>query len=77
MQRFIAYFNIIWDEADELERLVQISHPRIVVDTAGLSPQATELANRLAKSIGALGEEELAQILAILEPFALRKPAPP
>ena len=44
-----AYLNIIWDEADELARLARISHPRITVDTAGLSPRATELANLLAE----------------------------
>ena len=40
IQRIIAYFNIIWDEAEEVVRLARISHPRITIDTAGLSPQA-------------------------------------
>ncbi len=73
VQRCIAYFNIIWDEADELERLAQISNPRVVVDTSGLSAQATEAANRLARQIGSLGEEEVSRLLAILE--AARRPA--
>ena len=30
VQRIIAYFNIIWDEAEELQRLAEISNPRIV-----------------------------------------------
>jgi transcriptional regulator with XRE-family HTH domain len=66
VQRFIIYFNIIWDDADELERLVQISNPRVVVDTSGLSPQATEVANRLARTIVALRPDDLAAILGIL-----------
>jgi transcriptional regulator with XRE-family HTH domain len=37
-----AQLNIIWDEADELMRLARLSHPRVTVDTAGLSPAATE-----------------------------------
>jgi transcriptional regulator with XRE-family HTH domain len=27
IQRIIAYFNIIWDEAEEVVRLARISHP--------------------------------------------------
>ena len=67
VQRIITFFNVIWDEAEELERLAQDSDPRIVVDTAGLSPRATLLANRLARHIGALGEAEIAALLAVLD----------
>ncbi len=44
-------FGLIWDEADELARLARLSHPRVTVDTAGLSPEQTALANRLAQAI--------------------------
>jgi len=54
LQRVIGYFNIIWDEAEELERLASISHTRIVVDTENLSAEATLLANSLAKRISKL-----------------------
>ena len=67
VQRIITYFNVIWDEAEELERLAQDSDPRITVDTAGLSPRATRLANRLARQIGSLGEGEITALLAILD----------
>jgi transcriptional regulator with XRE-family HTH domain len=67
VQRIITYFNVIWDEAEELERLAHDSNPRIVVDTAGLSPKATQLANRLARHIGTLGEAEILALLAVLE----------
>ena len=67
VQRIITYFNVIWDEAEELERLAHDSIPRIVVDTAGLSPKATQLANRLARHIGTLGEAEILALLAVLE----------
>lgn len=59
-----GYFELIWDEAEELKRLAALSHPRIVVDTAGLGPKATELANLLAERIGELDEETLEWILA-------------
>jgi transcriptional regulator with XRE-family HTH domain len=59
-----AYFNIIWDEAEALERLVALSNPRVTVDTSGLSPRATELANRLAQRIRELPEEKIEKLLA-------------
>jgi transcriptional regulator with XRE-family HTH domain len=64
VRQICTYFHIIWDEAEELERLARISHPRAVVDTAGLSPKATELANTLAERIGELDETELDALLA-------------
>ena len=64
LQRVIAYFNVIWDEAEDLIRLSEISDPRVTVDTAGMAPEATALANRLARDIGALTAEDLAAIEA-------------
>lgn len=66
IQRILAYFNIIWDEADEVVRLARISHPRITIDTSGLTPKATELANRLADDIGKLDAATLDELVAIL-----------
>jgi transcriptional regulator with XRE-family HTH domain len=63
VQQISAYFNLAWDDVDELKRLAELSHPRIVVDTAGLSPKATELANRLAESIGDLSEATIDRLL--------------
>ena len=67
IQRVIHYFNIIWDEADELQRLADVSNPKITVDTAGLPPKATELANRLARDIGTLTEADLDALLETLD----------
>ena len=66
IQRILAYFNIIWDEADEVVRLARISHPRITIDTSGLNPKATELANRLADEIGKLDAATLDELLGLL-----------
>ena len=47
------FFGLIWDDAEELARLARLSHPRVTVNTAGLTPEQTALANRLAQtSIG-------------------------
>lgn len=59
LHRMIAFFNVIWDEAEELQRLAEISDPKITIDTAGLVPEATELTNRLAGAIGKLDAEDL------------------
>jgi transcriptional regulator with XRE-family HTH domain len=64
LHQICAYFNIIWDDAEELARLSDLSHPRAVVDTAGLSPEATELANLLADRIGSLSPETIDRLLA-------------
>ena len=61
------HFGLIWDDGEELVRLARLSHPRVVVDTSGLSPQATELANRLARRIRDLPEARVAELLALLE----------
>ena len=66
LQRIIAYFNIIWDEAEELQRLAELSDPKVTIDTAGMAPEATELANRLARDIGRLDGEGLAVLNAEL-----------
>jgi transcriptional regulator with XRE-family HTH domain len=57
VRKACAYFNIIWDDAEELQRLAELSHPRVVVDTAGLDAKRTELANRLARDIAKLPDE--------------------
>lgn len=59
LHRIIAFFNVIWDEAEELQRLAEISDPKVTIDTGGLVPEATELSNRLAVDIGKLEVEDL------------------
>ncbi|MBZ6077029.1 helix-turn-helix domain-containing protein [Microvirga puerhi] len=67
IQGVLQYFNIIWDEADELARLADLSEPRVKVDTSGTDPKTTLLANRLAREIRGLSENDLENILAILD----------
>ena len=66
VQQVSAYFNLAWDDVDELRRLAELSHPRVVVDTSGLDPLATELANRLADTIAKLDRVTLEDLLARL-----------
>ncbi|MTI18508.1 XRE family transcriptional regulator [Rhodobacteraceae bacterium RKSG542] len=63
VQRIITYFNVIWDEAEELQRLAELSDPRVTIDTGGLSPNATELTNMVAMKISGLSEESIDHLL--------------
>ena len=67
VQKIIGYFNVIWDDAEELQRLAETSDPRVVIDTAGLSAKATALANLLAARIAMLDEEEITALTAMLD----------
>ena len=67
IQRIIGVLGVIWDEAEELTRLARLSHPKITIDTSGLSSEATELANVLADEIETLSPELLQQLLALLK----------
>jgi transcriptional regulator with XRE-family HTH domain len=67
IQGTLQYFHIIWDEADELARLADMSDPRVKVETAGTTPRATLLANRLAREIRGLTEHDVEALLAVLD----------
>ncbi len=66
VDRICAHYDLIWDDADDLRRLGRISHPRVVIDTAGLTPAATEFANRLSRHIGELDDKRIEKLLALL-----------
>ena len=57
------HLNLTWDEAEDLKGLARLSLPKVTLDTAGLSPQATEMANRLKWSLSGLSEEQISDIL--------------
>jgi len=67
VHQICQYFNIVWDEADELQRLARMSHPRVTVDTSGLTPEATELANELAQRIRNLSRDKVKTLLEALK----------
>jgi transcriptional regulator with XRE-family HTH domain len=75
IQRTIACFNIIWDDAEDVANLARISHPRVTIDTAGLSARATELANRLAEDIAHLDPPTIDAMLELLKKKPSRRHA--
>lgn len=67
VHQICAEFGLIWDGAEELLRLARLSHPRVVVDTAGLSAEQTALANRIAQTIARLPPRIVADLHAVLD----------
>ena len=67
LQRIAGYFNIIWDEAEELFLLARVSDPRVVIDTSGLEPEYTAFANRLSVEIRHLDKAAIEALTAVLE----------
>jgi transcriptional regulator with XRE-family HTH domain len=69
IMQIAGYLGCIWDEAEDLKHLADLSHPRRVIDTGGLSPPRTRLANLLAQHIMTLPDRAVDQLLQILEEF--------
>lgn len=70
LQRVAGYFNVIWDDAEELFRIANVSAPKVMLDTSGLTPEHTAFANRLAEQIRALSPETIRKLEDILEKAA-------
>ena len=66
IQQICGYFGLIWDDVEHLKRLAQLSHPRVTLDTSGLSPEATQLANELAESIRSLPDGTISELRRVL-----------
>lgn len=60
-------FGLIWDEAEEIAVLARDSRPKVALDTAGLDPAKTVLANRLARVLATLPPEAVSEIAAVLD----------
>lgn len=55
-------FGLIWDEAHDLDDLARISRPNIRLNSGGLTPEQTALANRFARQLRHLSPEAVAAI---------------
>ena len=62
VQRVITYFNIIWDDAEELQALARASDPNVRISTAGLPVEAMEFANLASEAINRLSRKDLAEL---------------
>jgi len=73
IQGVIHYFGIIWDEADELQHLAEMSETKPQIDARGTGPGAMLVANRLARDFASLSDGEINAIAAVLERAQLRR----
>ena len=67
VHQICAELGLIWDASEELLELARLSAPRVTVDTAGLTPEQTALANRIAQGIARLSPETVAELHAVLD----------
>jgi transcriptional regulator with XRE-family HTH domain len=67
VMQICGYLGCIWDEAEELKTLADLSHPKVTLDTSGLTPAKTELANRLGASLRKLPDAVVDRLLAVLK----------
>jgi len=66
IQRVITLFNIIWDDADDLMRLAQLSRPKLVIDTRNLKEAASRFVYDLADNIHHLNDQDIAALASLL-----------
>lgn len=67
VDQICVFLDLIWDEAEAVKQAAMLSHPKPVVNTASLSPQAVRLANLLAQNIDRLSAEECQSLADELE----------
>ncbi|MDD2863080.1 MAG: helix-turn-helix transcriptional regulator [Acidiphilium sp.] len=60
-------FGLIWDDAHDLADLARVSKPKLRLDSAGLTPEQTALANRFARRLRHLPPATVAAIDALLQ----------
>ena len=67
ISQICGYFDLMWDDAEALNKIAQHSHPRVVVNTAGMSANSTLLANVLAQKIKTLDDETIEWVLSEIQ----------
>ena len=67
VHQICSEFALFWDASEELLALAKLSDPKVVVNTAGLTPEQTALANRIAQDIARLPPATVASMHALLD----------
>jgi len=62
-----GYLGCVRDEAEDLKRLAALSHPKIILNTAGLAPTRTLLANLLSERIASLSDDQVERMLKVID----------
>ena len=59
VDQLCVWLNLIWDEAEELKELADLSHTKISINTKKLSVEATYFSNLLAKNIDRIPKNKI------------------
>ena len=66
VDQICVWLGLIWDDAEQLKYLAQVSHPKPTIKTGGLSAEATFLANLLAQNIDRLSDAQCSALNEVL-----------
>ena len=69
VDQICVWLELIWDEAELLKYLAQMSHPSPNMVTSSLAPEATFLANLLAQNIDRLSPTECRQLFEAVQGY--------
>ena len=67
VDQICAWLGLIWDDAEDLKALANMSHPKPTIDASRCGPEAVYLANLLAQTIGRFDAEQCGKISAFIE----------
>lgn len=67
IDRICAIFGLIWDDAEKLKALAEVSRPRVVINTEALGPEAMRAANLFARLLPRIDKEEIKSMAEWLE----------
>ena len=62
-----VWLGLIWDDAEELKRLANLSHPKPSIDVRSQTAEAVYLANLLAQNINRLSASECQRFIDEIE----------
>ena len=67
VDQICAWLGLIWDDAEALKGLANMSHPKPMIDASKCGPEAVFLANLLAQNITRLDAASCAELIGSLE----------
>ncbi len=67
VDQICVWLGLIWDDAEELKRLANLSHPKPTVDVRGLSADTVYLANIFANNIKWFSEQDCQRLITEIE----------
>ena len=67
VDQICAWLGLIWDDAEALQALAAMSHPKPTIDVRKCSADAVYLANLLAQNIHRLDAGQCKEVIAMVE----------